>query len=264
MSLVEKVDVAAKVGYDGIEPWVGEVEDYVEQGGSLDDLKKRISDKGLSVPDAMGFIEWIVDDDDLRAKGFEKAKRNMEMVRQIGAERLAAPPCGVKEGESVDLLRAAERYRELLELGDTCDVIPMVEFWWMSPALYRLGQAVMIAIESGHPKACVLADVFHIYRGGGRLDSLRLLGPDILGMMHMNDYPADPPMNEINDGHRVHAGDGVAPLVQVFRDLHDIGFHGMISLEVFKYKQQDALEVAQTGLLKMREIADMAMDTFSR
>mgnify|MGYP001090012162 CR=1 FL=1 len=48
--------------------------------------------------------------------------------------------------------------------------------------------------------------------------------------------------------------DGVAPMNQILRTLADIGFRGMLSLEVFnrEYWKNPPIEVAQTGLAKMR------------
>ena len=49
LSVPEQIDVAAKAGYDGIEPWIRDLQKYAEGGGSLPDLKKRISDAGMTV-----------------------------------------------------------------------------------------------------------------------------------------------------------------------------------------------------------------------
>jgi len=94
LTIVEKVEIAAKAGYQAIEPWIRELDQHVKDGGSLKDLGKRIHDSGLTVPSAIGFAEWIVDDDDRRKKGMEEVRRNMDMVHQIGGKRLAAPPAG--------------------------------------------------------------------------------------------------------------------------------------------------------------------------
>ena len=39
----------------------------------------------------IGFFDWIVDDDVRRHLALEEARRNMEMVHQIGGKRIAAP-----------------------------------------------------------------------------------------------------------------------------------------------------------------------------
>src|SRR5918993_4228029 len=87
--VVELIDVAAKAGYQAIEPWISELDEYVKGGGTLKDLGKRFADAGLAVPDAIGFAEWVVDDEARRKKGLETAKRDMDKVQQIGGKRVA-------------------------------------------------------------------------------------------------------------------------------------------------------------------------------
>ena len=151
----------------------------------------------------------------------------------------------------------------MLELGDQMGVVPVLEFWGRHPVIGKLSAAVEIAMESGHPKACVLADVFHMYRGGSPIEGLRLLGPQALPVLHMNDYPADPPVDKIADRDRVFPGDGIAPLVEILRHIRSCGAAPALSLEVFnpEYYKRDALEVARTGLQKMKDLVTKAVGT---
>jgi len=261
LGIVAKIEIAAKAGYKGIEPWIREFDEFTKSGGSLKDLAKRIRDGGLSVESAIGFAEWIVDDDARRAKGLDEAKRNMDIVAQVGGTRLAAPPAGATDRADLNLFRVADRYRALLELGDTMGVVPQVELWGFSKSLSRLGEVAFVAIESGHPKACVLTDVYHIYKGGSDIAGLRLFRGAAMHVIHMNDYPADPPRDTITDAHRVYPGDGVAPLGTILRTLRDIGFRGMLSLELFNrdYWKEPPLAVAQAGLDKMQSAVKQAL-----
>src|SRR5690349_5836100 len=90
--LVEELEIAAGAGYQGVEPWIDELDRYVSEGGSLKELGQRIRDLGLTVENAIGFFAWIVDEEGERRAGLEEARRNMDMVAQIGGKRLAAPP----------------------------------------------------------------------------------------------------------------------------------------------------------------------------
>ncbi len=256
LTISQEVEIAARVGYQGLEPWVRELDQHVKVGGSLKDLGKTIADAGLRVESAIGFFEWVVDDDARRRKALEEAKRSMDIVQQIGGKRIAAPPSGATDRSDIDLHRIAERYRALLELGDTMGVVPEVEIWGISKTLGRLGEAALVAIESGHPHACILADVYHLYKGGSPIEGLSLLNGAALPVIHFNDYPADPPREKITDAQRVYPGDGVAPLKDLLRRLRAIGFQGMLSLELFNrdYWKQDAVSVARTGLEKMRAV----------
>jgi len=261
LGIVKEVEVAAQAGYQAVEPWVDAIEEYKKQGGSLPDLRRRIADLGLAVESAIGFPQWIVDDDAKRAKGMERAKFEMDLVAQIGGKRLAAPPAGATDTPGLDLLKAAERYRILLEAGDQIGVVPQLELWGFSKNLNRLGECPCAAIEAGHPKACVLLDVFHLYKGGSDFHGLGLLNGNAVHVLHMNDFPAEPTREKIDDSYRVYPGDGVAPVLDILRSLRSIGGQKVLSLELFnrKYWAMDAAEIARAGLEKMKSALSKAL-----
>lgn len=261
LSLDKEIEITAKAGYDSIEPWVHKIHEYADNGGSLRELRKRISDLGLTVESAIAFSRWIVDDDSERAKALEQSKRDMDALARIGGKRIAAPPAGATREVGLDLMKAAERYRVLLELGDEMGVVPQVEVWGSSKNLHRLGQSMFVVIESGHPKACLLPDVYHIYKGGSDFNGLKLLSPRAIQVFHLNDYPAEPPRETIGDRDRVFPGDGIAPLTQILRDLHANDNRAVLSLELFNptYWKQDPLAVAKAGLAKMKAAVNKAL-----
>ena len=123
-----------------------------------------------------------------------------------------------------------------------------------SKTLSKLSEAAYIAIESHHPDACILPDVFHLYKGGSDFSGFKLLSGATFHNFHLNDYPANPPRDQVTDGERVYPGDGVAPLNSLFRELAAMGYQGALSLELFNRElyKQDALVVAKTGLQKMK------------
>jgi len=256
LPIVEEIAIAEKAGYQAMEPWIDELERYAASGGSLEDLGKRFRDARLSVESAIGFFEWIVDDPVRRRQGLESARRSMDLVRRIGGKRLAAPPAGATDRPINDLLKIADRYRALLELGDELGVVPQVEVWGASKTLSRLGEAALVAIEAHHPKACILPDVYHLYRGGSGFEGIKLLGGASIHVFHFNDYPADPPREKATDADRVFPGDGVAPLKPLLRDLAANGLRVTLSLELFnrKYWGLDPSFVARTGLEKMKAL----------
>jgi sugar phosphate isomerase/epimerase len=261
LSLAEEIEVAAKAGWQGVEPWIRNIRRYVDDGGSLADLKKRIDDLGLKVVSAIGFTGWAVDDDAKRAENLERFREEMELVAQLGGTHIAAPPAGINRTPGVDLFQVAERYRVLLELGRKTGVVPQLEIWGSAQTLGRVGEAALVACQADHPDACLLLDAFHMYRGGSGFECLKLLSGAQMHAFHINDYPADPPREEINDSHRVYPGDGVCPLASVLRTLYETGFCGMLSLELFnrEYWKQDALTVAKTGLEKTRAVVSRAL-----
>ena len=260
LPLEKEADIAARAGYQGFEPWIRKIGEYRKKGGSLADMRKRIADLGLTVEDAIGFADWINDDEGRRKAGLEQMKRDMDLVAQIGGKRIAAPPVGATN-QPMDLLKVAERYRKVLELGSQAGIVPQLELWGRSKTLSRLGEVAFVLVETAHPDACTVLDVFHVYRGGSDFAGLRMFNGLALHVFHMNDYPANPPREKATDGDRVYPGDGVAPVTQILRDLRSIGFGGFLSLELFnkEYFQQDPLVVARTGLEKMKACVGKAL-----
>lgn len=257
LSLPAMVDLAAKAGFKAIEPWIGEIIAYQKQGGSLNDLRRQIDDRGLVVASAIGFAQWIVDDDTARRAGLAEARRDIDLVAQLGGRFIAAPPVGHHEKAGLDLLAAAGRYADLFDLAKPLGVTPLLEIWGPSKSLHRLGEALFIAAESQRP-AQLLLDVFHLYKGGSTYAGLRLLNGKCLPVFHVNDYPANPPREQITDAYRVYPGDGVAPLKELISTLRDIGATSFLSLELFNadYYQQDPMTVLTTGLDKMRQVVE--------
>ena len=262
LGIEKEVDIAAAAGYDSIEPWIPNLKEYVSAGGKLPDLRKRISDAGLTVESAIGFAQWIVDDEGRRKEALEEAKRDMDMLKEIGGIRIAAPPVGAHQGDSpkIDLMVVSDRFRALLDVGDQTGVVPQLEVWGFSKNLSRLGEVMYVVGETGHPKACLLLDIYHIFKGGSDFTGLNLLSDHALQVFHVNDYPASPLREEMSDAHRVYPGDGIAPMSKILNAIAGGSQNIVLSLELFnrEYWKQDPLEVARTGLAKMRAAVEKA------
>ena len=267
LSVPDQINVAADAGYDGIEPWIRDLRIHVERGGRISDLKRQLDDRGLAVSGAIGFAKWIVSDPDERKKGLEEARRDMDLVRQLGGDQIAAPPIGAHNGGAVtkngklDLDTIASRYRELIDIGVEVGVTPLLELWGFSPTLSRLSELAYVATQSGHQSAAVLPDFYHIYKGNNEMAGLGMIEASRMPLFHINDYPAEPSIDVIADKDRVFPGDGVCPLTDTIAMLLRNGFRGTFSLELFNptYWQRPAEEVAKEGYLKSKTVIDQAV-----
>src|SRR4051794_36967649 len=258
LGFVKELETASKAGFRSVEIWIDSLQTYLDKGGTLRDVKKRLNDLGITIENNIGFAQWIVDDDAMRQKGLEQMKKEMDMLAQIGCKRTAAPPVGATDTPGLDLNKAAERYKAILELGDTTGVVPQLEMWGFSKNLSRANEVLYVAMQTGHSSAKVLLDVFHLYKGGTPMDTLHLMSPSAVDILHMNDYPANLSATNITDADRVYAGDGVAPVKHILQTLHRQDQPLIISTEVFNknYYSQDALTVAKTALTKMKAVAE--------
>jgi 2-keto-myo-inositol isomerase len=263
LTIDRELEIAADAGFQAVEPWIEEIEQFVSRGGTLLDLRRRIEELGLKIAGAVGFAEWIVEDEQRRASGLERMKRDMDLVAQIGGRFIAAPPIGAHEAGQAkpSLTRVAERYGAILDLGTRTGVTPILELWGASQILSRLSEVAFVSTETAHPSACLLLDSYHLYKGGSGFGGVHLLSGAALPVLHINDYPADPTREQIDDSHRVYPGDGIAPLGELIRTLDAIDFRGFLSVELFnpEYWQHPPEDVARRALEKTRDVVRLAL-----
>jgi 2-keto-myo-inositol isomerase len=256
LGLVKELETAAKAGFPAVEIWIDSFQEYLKNGGTTAELKKRLADLNVRVENAIGFAPWIVEDDSARRKGVDQLKQEMELLAQIGCKRIATPPIGAQAPDAsvIELLKVAERYRQILELSDQTGVVPQLELWGFSKNLNKLSEVMYVAIESGHPSARLLLDVYHLFKGGSSLASLPLVGKPAIEIFHVNDYLANMPRQTITDADRVFPGDGIAPIKDILKQINRTDRPVILSLEVFNkaYYAQDAQTVANTAMSKMK------------
>lgn len=255
LGFVKELETASKAGFRSVEIWIDTLQDYLKTS-TVADARKRISDLGITIENLIGFSPWIIDDEAARAKGLDQMKREMTLLAEIGCKRTAAPPVGAQtpNSPSIDLRRAAERYRAILDMSDQTGVVPQLELWGFSKNLNKLSEVMFVAIESGHPSARVLLDIYHLYKGGSSQASLPLVGKPATDVFHVNDYPANLPREAITDADRVFPGDGVAPIRETLSMIKRADKPIVLSLEVFNktYYAQPAQDVANTAMAKMK------------
>jgi sugar phosphate isomerase/epimerase len=258
LGFVKELEVASKAGFRAVEIWMDSLQDYLAKGGTLPEARRRMSDLGIVAENAIGFAEWIVDDDSRRAKALNQLKQEMEQLAAIGCKRTAAPPMGATNEPGLSLQKAAERYRAILELGQQTGVTPHLELWGFSKNLGRLAEVMFVAVESGHPSAKVLLDVYHLYKGGSSIETLNLVHPRASDILHMNDYTAGSSPAVITDADRIYPGEGVAPTRRILQALQHPDRPLVLSVEVFnkEYYAQDAGKVAATALARLKKVTE--------
>src|SRR5690606_38561697 len=257
--ILKYIEIASEAGYDGIELWISDIKAFLEEGNSVSKLRKHLEDHHIKLENAIGFAPWMAEDEEKKKLGFAQMKEEMEILADLGSKRVAAT--GIGATAPVDLFRAGQSYKELLDLGRTTGVMPQLEFWGAFAPFHHLGQTLMVAAVANDPDARLLPDVYHLFRGGSGFDGLKMLSGHLVEVFHLNDYPGDIPREQQEDKHRVYPGDGVAPMGQLLTDIGNMGGSKVLSLELFNpdYWKQDPLLVAQTGLKKMKEQVELAL-----
>lgn len=252
--LLEKIRIAGRLGYQSIEPWNDEFDEHIRQGGTLADVKQAIADAGLKVCSVIALHSWSTTEGHEYTRALDECRRRMDQAAYLESPLIVASP----PREKVDLKRAGVRFAELMRMGREAGVLPTMEFLGFVDGVKDVASAWAIANGSGELEASVVADVFHMVRGGGSIDDLLQLTGGRLSHFHINDVPSSPPPLTQTDADRVMLGEGMVDLNHVIENLRSIGYRGPLSLELFNRTlwEQDPAEVCKRGLDGMRALVE--------
>ncbi|GAA5522921.1 sugar phosphate isomerase/epimerase [Aliifodinibius salicampi] len=257
-SLKDKVRIASEAGYDAIEPWDNELQEFEENGGDLNKLGQEIKDRGMFVPSVIGLWNALPPTREQWEESLQDTRRRMRMASDIGSKHIQTIPNTV--GENYDLKWVADRYRDIIEIGvQEYEIHPAIVFVKFFP-LKTLGEAAAVALNANHVEAKVIPDTFHMHISRGGFEGLKLLNGDMIAIFQFADAPDSPSVEKLEDKHRVFPGDGVLPLVQSLKDLKSTGYTGCVSLELYNpdYWERDLQSVAETGLQKTLNVIGKA------
>jgi len=246
--LATDIQVAGRAGFDFLEIWAAKLLGYLERGG-LAALRKDLRRAGVR-PATLNSVERITfNDPSGHVRMLEDFRRFCRVAEAIGCGTILVVPSPrpprtsrtAVERESVRVLRLLSR--EAASFG----VRVAYEFLGFADcSVNTLAQCAAIVEAVGRPNVGVVLDTFHFYAGGSSLASLRAIDPRRIFMVHLNDVERAP-RRKLHDALRLFPGRGVLPVVPILRELDAIGYHGDISVEIFRpqYWRRNALAVAR-------------------
>jgi sugar phosphate isomerase/epimerase len=246
--VLRQIAVAAAAGFGAIELWFADIDAHIAAGGSLREVRRALDDAGLAVPTLIYFAGWF-EASEAEWPGIRDAcLRRMEQAAELGAGHLiCSPPAG-----EADLPKGAGRYRELLALGSRTGVVPIFEFLGFVDQYRSIESAIDVMSLAGG--GCTVLDPFHIFRGGGSMESIARLKADQIAISHFNDTLLQPAREQQTDADRVFPGDGTQDLHRYCDLLTGTGYSGWLSLELFRPDlwSRDPLSVAREGFGKLQ------------
>lgn len=250
--LLEKIRLAAKHGYQGIELWINDVYEFVGQGGEVRDVEKAVADGGLIVPCTIAMRQWGEASDFEYPIMLEECKRRMELAARLGAPYIVATP----PRETCSLDQLTRRYKDLLEIGRQVGIRPTFEYISFVRSASKLSQAWQVVQDVDDPDATLVLDAFHSWNSASTPDDLRAIPAERISHYHIDDAALDkPPLAQL-DPDRVMPGDGAIDLAAEVAILREKGYEGTVSLELFNRDlwARDPNEVLAIGIERLRKI----------
>lgn len=253
--VIDAVRTIARIGYAGVEIMADKPhmrpDTYTD--AEANELRKIIEDAGLVVSNVNAFTgfcfsdgdtyhpTWVEADAKKRQQRIDHTLRAIELTARIGGNHISLQPAGPYMGRDVDALYEmfAEGIDACLSQAKACGVTLGVE---PEPGLLIERSDQYERLKQGffadEPFVKMNSDLGHFYCV--RQDPVTVLREHAAEIrhVHIEDITAE----------RVHQhlvpGEGVMDFAAIFRTIDAIGYHGMVTVELYPYTTS-AADVAQ-------------------
>lgn len=250
--LLQRLAPVRAAGFAGISLLPSDVWSLEADGVKVADIARRISEHGLQVAEVDCIGCWLP-----CQRAVPDGGEFAAILRELTPERVlsTAQRIGARSVTVVEMFGVTPSHDEAVEaFGKICDragqsgLLVHIEFLPFG-GIPDLKSAWRIVADAGRPNGGLTIDCWHLFRSGSTLQELQGIPGAHIGSVQINDAPAEPCadlMQETMTG-RLLPGEGALDVVGVIRALDRIGSKAPIGVEVFSSAQhsQPLGEVAQ-------------------
>jgi sugar phosphate isomerase/epimerase len=233
-TLHEQIDHAARAGFAYVTPDMFALRLYVQEHGSLEPLAKLLDERGLGVCDIAG-ANVSADREASLTEARELADFGATLSAQWVQSRITAP---LDDPATLDIYRECAAVTAERGLGFGLEFSPFTP-------INSLGQAreVLEQVRSAAPRQGIVVDSWHLSFADGVDALLDTPGTDV-AFVQLSDVVAGTGATTKATMHeRALPGEGVLPLDRFVAALDQIGFDGVVTIEVLSAELRE-LDVA--------------------
>ncbi len=225
----ELIEAASAGGFSGVSLWPRETYQRARADGLSDaDMRSILDDNGVVAEEVDALLTWVGPE----VPSARRRPAESELFEAGDALRARHVNVVLRSDGPMDLNEGAEVFGGICDRAAEHGLKPHIEFMW-TPDLDALG-ALEIVRQADRPNSGLLIDTWHCYRGTTTYDDLRTIPGDRVLGVHVDDAPATP-MDDLLDEtlhHRLMPGEGEMDLVGFVRILDGIGSQAPFTLEV--------------------------------
>ncbi len=246
--LAEEIAIAGRLGFDCLEIRDAKLESFLKKG-SIQDLRALFAEAKVK-PLAIGGIMSLASGSRADCQHLEQqAEWRLSMAGAIGCECVVVyPTVGAGDattGEDRRLL--VESLRLISDIAVKYGVKVAYEFIAVrSTPVHGVASTMALLDSVGRPNVGWLFDFYHFQVADGSLDALARADVDRLLLVHVSDVKDLPYELLASMDKRLFPGEGTADTAGILRTLHEIGYQGPFSVELWskEYATWDPLEFA--------------------
>lgn len=228
--LRQKIDAAARAGYDGIEIFENDLLLF-DQSPAM--VRKMVADAGLQIVALQPFRDFEGMPTDKRLKNFARAERKFDIMEQLGTDSLLI--CSNVSPHAIDSMsRCAEDLAELAMRAAKRGFKIGYEALAWGRYIKDYQQAWELVKMADQRNLGIILDSFHIFARGHDLSVLNTIPGDRITLVQIADAPyLDMDVLQWSRHYRCFPGQGDFPVVEFMRSISHSGYDGYISHEIF-------------------------------
>lgn len=229
-TLGDKLDAAAKIGFDGVEVMEG---DLLAFDGSPAEVRQIARDLGIAIELYQPFRDFEAMPEPQRTRNLDRAERKFDIMQELGAELLLV--CSNTQPAALDDdARAAADLHVMAERAAKRGLRVGFEALSWGRHIRRWGHAWKLIQAADHPALGLILDSFHTLALRDDPAGLAHMPPDRIFFVQLADAPMrDMDVVSWSRHFRNFPGQGELPVTGFLRAVLASGYAGPLSLEVF-------------------------------
>ncbi|MEU1102471.1 TIM barrel protein [Streptomyces tibetensis] len=263
-SLTEKLDAAARAGFDGVELFEN---DLLASPLTPEDIRARCADLGLRIDLYQPMRDVEAAPEAEFARNLRRARHKFELMRRLGADTVLV--CSSVSPQAVDDdALAAEQLARLAGLAAEYGIRVAYEALAWGRHVSTYDHAWRIVETAGHPALGTCLDSFHILSrafGPADLEGIAAIPGEKIFFLQLADAPLlAMDVLQWSRHYRCFPGQGGFDIAALVRHVLATGYDGPLSLEVFNdvFRQAEAGPTAvdaRRSLLLLQEAVGKAI-----
>ena len=258
LDIFEKIKISSMAGFEGIEPWINEIENENPK-----DIVKCMSDNKISITTITGLFGWFENDGQLmnvtddRHAITDECKRRLELGAKINCPYAVSTTSFSHRNHFANWQQGIDRYSELIDIGKSIGCMPTLEFIGQTSQINNFFLCEKF-LKDVKKESKMIIDSYHLWRGGGSTDDFKNYDPNKISVFHISDANKNIPRTQHMDRNRVMPLDGQIDLMLFARTIKKINYNGFVNIGVYNkcLWSLNPLEMATNPFKKLHEDFD--------
>jgi 4-hydroxyphenylpyruvate dioxygenase len=245
-TLRDKLAAIAEAGFEGVEIFET---DIIAHDGPPDEVGRMVRDLGLELIAFQPFRDFEGMPEPRRSRTFDRARRKLEMMTELGAPRLLV--CSnVSPHAEGGIDRAAADLRELGDIAQGFGIEIAFEALAWGRFIRDWRDAWEVVRRTDHPSVKLLLDSFHTLAPGYPVEPMRAIPGDRISFVQLADAPKiEMDILQLSRHLRLFPGQGDLDIPSFMAAIEATGFDGWISHEIFndRFRMASTRRIAADG-----------------